>query len=261
MTATRLQWRMTAGLVAFSACALAPANAAELRVVTEYRYPTSYELSTVQRPGGGALVQNNIPVAVPQNFVTREVGVVMSVDATVGELAKLEFVRPTEEQKRLHGNTELMIAAASGDRDDVVRLLARGAAVNAKNRFWATALMGAATGGYDDIVTLLLDHGASTESRTKDGTTALMFAAKNGHWDVVNTILARGADVNTADGQSRTALMYAVYGGHKDVVELLLKHGANPSRPDRHGTTPGMLADARSQDDLVVLLTRSGSGN
>ncbi len=52
---------------------------ATLKVVTEYIYPTSFEIVQQQSQGNSAIVQNSIPVAEPSNFETREVGVILSV--------------------------------------------------------------------------------------------------------------------------------------------------------------------------------------
>ncbi len=54
---------------------------ATLKVVTEYIYPTSFTLENndVGNNGDNTVIQNSIPVAVPENFETREVGVILSV--------------------------------------------------------------------------------------------------------------------------------------------------------------------------------------
>ena len=59
-------------------------------------------------------------------------------------------------QKKTRGNTDLMLAAASGDLKATRQMLARGANANAKNHVGSTALMGAAAGGFNDVVQSLL---------------------------------------------------------------------------------------------------------
>ncbi|MGQ9663018.1 MAG: ankyrin repeat domain-containing protein [Kiritimatiellia bacterium] len=251
-------YSLSSVFVVLSFLRLPPAGAAEIKVVTEYIYPTSYRVVPIMgsTPAGfntiiGAIVE-------PQNFQTREVGVYMSVWATAADLAKNTRGVPGTPQDSPNGNTPLMVATASGDLDATRRLLAKGNAVNARNRFGSTALMGAAAGGYTDIVKLLIRAGADVNARSKNGTSALMFAARNGHLDTVETLLAYGAEVNASDWDGLSPLMYAISRGHADVVRLLLKHGASVNVRDKNGTTPIKLASARQEQGIVLLLTGAG---
>lgn len=236
-------------------------RATELKVTTEYIYPTAYDVRGGQiqtTPNGRAgFVQET--VVVPTAFATREVGVVFSVEATVSGMNRDAMVIGALEPRNKNGNTELMIAATRGNLDEVRNLLVRGALVNVRNNFGSTALMGAAAGGYDEIVQSLILKNARTDTKTRNGSTALMFAAKNGQLRVVDQLLAAGANVNESDGEGITALMYAVQGGYADVVGKLLKSGAKPDHADRHGTTPKALALKNNERDILVILTR-GTG-
>ena len=169
-------------------------HAASVKFVTEYRYPTRYEVTPVTGTRNGQTVILG-GIVTPTDFVTREVGVAMSVAATAVNLARTD-VLPSMEHKRLHGSTDLMIAATSGDLNAVRRLLARGASVNAKNRQWSTALMGACAGGFEDVVRLLLARRAYVNAKSKSGSTPLIFAARNGHASVAGLLLRKGARIN-----------------------------------------------------------------
>lgn len=252
--------RVSGVLIALGLAGLCAAtHAADIKFVTEYRYPTSYEVTpvTVAGPNGSTTISGGI--VVPRDFETREVGVAMSVHATAGDLASHGGILPTFEQKALHGNTDLMLAATSGDAETVRRLIRRRGAVNAKNKYGSTALMGAAAGGFVDVVDALLKGGASTDMRSKNGSTALMFASRNGHRETVEKLLAAGAKVNLWDRNGATALMYAVEGEHARVAALLIQKGADVNKRNLEGTTPLMIASSRKQSDLVVLLTRFGA--
>lgn len=248
-------------LVAGSVCAIVAvaASAAELKITREYRYPTSYTVTPIMGVGSNGLPTIVGGVVEPSAFETREVGVMFSVAATVVDLTKLGNVAMESLQQKKNGNTDLMLAAASGDVDSTKKALSRGAVVNAKNQVGATALMGAATGGFGEIVDLLLESKANVNSRSNNGSTALMFAAKNGHLDIVKKLLDKGADPNLTDQKGLSAMLYAVNSGHKDVVRMLVDKGARPDAGDSNGTTPLKLASAQSKQDIVDLLTKAGA--
>ena len=248
-----------AGL-AFAACSYA----ASIKVVTEYIYPTSYDI----QPG----IQNNAanqfgvgaaapvgPIVTPQDFQTREVGVILNADAEIMNMGAMNRAPDHFAPNGANGNTPLMLAAASGDYDKVLTLVARSASVNAHNRFGSTALMGAAAGGFQDIVRLLLERGADVHTRATSGATALMFAAMNGHTAVVRMLVAKGAKVNETDSSGVTPLMYAVNAGHVDAAKLLIEKGADVNLGTQQGVTPLKLASTRDARDMVVLLTRFGA--
>ena len=71
------------------------------------------------------------------------------------------------------GNTPLHEAAIRGDISEVKALLAKGAEVDAKNKY---------------------------------GETPLDLAIDNGHWDVVKAFLAKGAEVDAKDRDGETPL-------------------------------------------------------
>lgn len=230
----------------------------ELKVATEYRYPTAFQVvlgQVVVGPGGGMIMTE--PFVVPTDFETREVGVVMSATVLIGPIGGVAAV--VNGSEIINGNTPLMISATLGDSRKVNSLLAKGSAVDARNKFGSTALMGAAAGGYEDIVKILIGKKAEVGVQSLNGFTPLMFAAKNGHEGVVRMLLEQGADVNVADGEGFTALMHAAAGGHAEVIELLAAKGADVNRRSPEGLTALKLARTRDEGDIVVLLTKLGA--
>jgi hypothetical protein len=73
-------------------------------------------------------------------------------------------------------------------------------------------------------VTALLDKGADVNARFRYGATALFKAAERGHTEIAKLLLARGADVTVRDTfYSATAMTWALDGGHVEVVRAILE--------------------------------------
>jgi ankyrin repeat protein len=232
-------------------------SAAEIRVTTEYLYPTEYTVTPIVSvsPSGQTLTLGGL--VTPSSFEMREVGALMTVEASVVNLSALNDLAESDYQERRRGNTPLIMAAARGDLSEVVRLVMAGAFVNVRNNMGATALTGAATGGFLDVVDYLLRHSASVNGRASNGATALLYAARNGHVETVQRLLRSGADANAADRNGVTPLMVASYGGFGDVVQALLSAGARVGARDNRGTTAIQLAQHRDHLPIVMLLTQT----
>jgi len=230
-------------------------NAAEMKVVTEYIYPTEYTVTpiTATDSRGNTVIVGGI--VQPGGFQTREVGVSLSVAVEVGWLSGTQGYSVLESEDS--STTELMLAATAGDLKAVQKCLARGDPVNVRNRAGSTALMGAAAGGFVRIASLLLQNGADPNSASLAGFTALMFAARNGHDGVADLLLRSGADPEMCDNEGRTALFYAAEKGHVSVARRLVEAGANPGRKDNSGRTPVMVAEKNGRRDMVILLQPS----
>lgn len=81
--------------------------------------------------------------------------------------------------------------AKTGDLQQLLQLLVRGADVNASNESGVTPLMVAAFHGRLEMVRALTDHGADLNATDHDGFTAVMLAEHGGHEEIVRTLLAR----------------------------------------------------------------------
>lgn len=85
----------------------------------------------------------------------------------------------------------------------------------------------AARKGDVPAVTALLDKGADVNAKFRYGATALFKAAERGHTEVVKLLLARGADVSVKDTfYSATAMTWALNNKHVEVVRALLEKDA-----------------------------------
>ena len=73
-------------------------------------------------------------------------------------------------------------------------------------------------------VTALLDKGADVNAKFRYGATALFKAAERGHTEIVKLLLARGADVTVKDTfYGATAMTWALDGDHVETVRALLE--------------------------------------
>jgi ankyrin repeat protein len=135
-------------------------------------------------------------------------------------------------------------------------------------------LLIAAKSGDIDQIRKLADQDVLVNYTDYEGKTSLHWAARNGHTDVIPQLVQMGADVDASDGMFRrytyekmkknewdeglTPLHMAVMHGHVNAAcELLVAH-ANPNAA-YHGITPLCVASQDGQLDLVKLLVRHGA--
>jgi ankyrin repeat protein len=119
---------------------------------------------------------------------------------------------------------QLYEAARKGDAAEVGALLDKGADVNAKFRYGATALFKAAERGNTDVVKLLIERGADVNVKdTFYGATALSWALQKGHTAVVVAILSKSAE------EAGDVLLTGVSSGNTELVSAALSTGKVPA--------------------------------
>ena len=154
-------------------------------------------------------------------------------------------------------------AAQQGDLKALQPLFAKGAYVDARNRWGATALMFAAEAGQLETVRALVEAGADVNARNQGGNTPLMMAAGGGYMEIAKLLQSRGADVNavTTPGMKSgmTALMYAARAGRIAMIDWLVEHKANLELRTDRGETALLVAAARKQPDAVAKLLALGA--
>jgi ankyrin repeat protein len=103
-------------------------------------------------------------------------------------------------------------------------------------------------------VTSLLDRGADVNAKFRYGATALFKAAERGNVEVAKVLIDRGADVKVKDTfYNATAMTWALNGKHLEVIRLLLQKGSEG------GDDVLMEGTQESNPELVKLALESGS--
>src|SRR5688572_10163678 len=95
-------------------------------------------------------------------------------------------------------------------------------------------------------VTAALDKGADINAKTRYGATALSYAADRGNLELVTLLIARGANVNAQDTfYQMRAIDMAMMNNHPAVVTLLLERGSQGA--------PAVLAQAIQQGKVALV--------
>jgi len=156
---------------------------------------------------------------------------------------------------------------------DIVGLLvARGAEVNAKDRYGFTPLIAATRWGSREaevrrLAEIFIAAGVNLNAKTPgggwgpagdDGLSALSEAAREGFTSVVDLLIRNGADVNLAFADGRTPLYCAAKNGHSDIVALLIAHGVNVNA-EAKGRTALQAARKSGNQNIVNLLMAHGA--
>lgn len=173
-------------------------------------------------------------------------------------------------------------------------LLARGADLNARDKYGETALHWAIELDNEAVVRTLLKSGADPSQKNGYGDTLVEFAidksgvsvirllldaiagappTRNYYSDLLNRaamrvhfppeivtlLLDKGADVNIGMDDGGTPLMGAAYSGTPAGVKKLLDKGAKINATDENGTTALMLAAASNTEAVIRLMLARGA--
>ena len=155
-------------------------------------------------------------------------------------------------------NEQLYEAVRKGDAAEVKALLDKGADVNAKFRYGATALFKAAERGHTEIVKLLIERGADVNVKdTFYGSTAMGWALQKGHTPVVVAILAKSAEeagdvLLTGVGSSNTELVSAGLATGKVPAETLTAALFSAGLDEKKAPIVEMLRKAGAQPPPAV---------
>lgn len=157
------------------------------------------------------------------------------------------------------GKTALMWAAEKGNNQVIKALLSNGADMNAGEKTRKTAMMIAAEMGHFDIVTHLHDHGAKIDAANRYGYTALLWAIHGKKNNVALKLIELGAKVFVSNDKNQTALMLAIQNNMLDVALELINKGADINVKDSNGQTALMLASLKGHKEIVNRLLSQGA--
>jgi ankyrin repeat protein len=194
------------------------------------------------------------------------------------ELMRL-LLRAGADPKRAnrYGVTPLQLAAVNGSVTAATALLEAGADPNVVLPEGETILMTAARTGQPALLRLLVDRGAAVDAREKwYGETALIWAVGENHADAAKVLLERGADVNIRSGPlafprrrtgqsvlslgSWTPLMYAARENALDAGRVLVAAKADLDATDPDGATALEIAIINANYDFAAFLIDAGAG-
>jgi ankyrin repeat protein len=153
----------------------------------------------------------------------------------------------------------LYAAAKDGDKEAVLRVLNKGADVNAKDEEGRTALHATGTYGKVEITQLLLDYGADVNIKDNSGRTPLHQSSSWLSPEVAQLLLEYGADIDARDDEKRTTLHKAAKDRRWALVELLVEKGADIEAKDANNKTALHEACA-GWPEKVQFLLQNGAG-
>jgi ankyrin repeat protein len=168
-----------------------------------------------------------------------------------GHTEIVELLRQHGAKETLHG------AVASGDIDEVKRLLSKGADADAKNE----ALLLALNNNQMDIAEQLVADGANVNAISDRTGKPLLLSV--GRREQIGFLLSKGADIEAKDGNGLTLLyLQACYSNrpdYLDVVKMALDRGANIESRGHSDCTPLNNAIACGRREAAELLLVRGA--
>lgn len=144
---------------------------------------------------------------------------------------------------------ELWRVAESDDVDELTRLFANGAHVNARNKHGMTPLMKAASKGHAQMVRALLERGADPNLTRNDKFTALALAAFFGHTETVKILIAHGARTEVLTRCGASAETWAIRRTFVDAARCLETHAPKPKAPPNPAPVAAAPAEIKTLKD------------
>ncbi len=162
------------------------------------------------------------------------------------------------------GNTPLHYAAEWKLDSSILRLVEKGAKINAVNSNGESALFSAVKGNSPSTINTLVRAGIETDVRSnlaRDhlGNTPLHYAVRWNSLDAAQTLLSMGMEVDAQNLSGKTALSDACRSSKKDMAILLMKNRADINAADATGRTVLMDSISSNNEYMVSLLLSNGA--
>ncbi|MEW6351608.1 MAG: ankyrin repeat domain-containing protein [Thermodesulfobacteriota bacterium] len=156
--------------------------------------------------------------------------------------------------------SDLWVAALTGDTQELQRFIDAGADVNARDGQGWTPLMNAAQKGHVEAVKLLLDKGANPVVERCGRSAAVEADVSGGNPEIVALLVNKGLGaVPNSGAQQRPLLASACNWGRVEVVKLLLAKGADVNETGPGGASPLILACSEGQTEVAKVLLENGA--
>jgi ankyrin repeat protein len=185
---------------------------------------------------------------------------------------KVSLAGPSKEECRIarkavaegDGETDLFLAADSGDASAVQALLQAGVDKEARMKAGGggvevTALCWASIKGHASVAEALVRARADIEAIGGDGMRPLHWAAMYGHASIVEVLAKAGADIEAKDGDGWRPLHWAAMEDHASVAAALVQAGADTEATGKSGETPLDVAVQRGRSSVVKVLAKAGA--
>jgi uncharacterized protein len=161
------------------------------------------------------------------------------------------------------GRTALLLAVDANHVAIAKALLAAGASVNAQAENLDTPWLLAGARGRTEMIAMMLPRTPDLTVRNRFGGDALIPACERAHVEAVPLLLKVGIDVNHVNNLGWTCLLEIVILGdggprHQEVARLVLAAGADPNLADKDGVTPLNHAHSRGQREVATIIKAAG---
>ena len=183
------------------------------------------ETTNYQSPKG-KVIAGIVAVAAAGSLVTAGgVYALSKIDAAglFADLMEEEFM--TEE---VTGETDVMMAASSGDTSSLKNLIEEGADLGALN---------------------------------SNGETALHYAVNNRQVESAKLLLEAGADPNIEDSYAYTPLWITYDNGDEEMAQLLMQYGADPDQEDMYGETVRGIAKEDEDNQFLSIFSKENAND
>uniref|UniRef100_UPI00398E58C9 protein phosphatase 1 regulatory subunit 12A-like isoform X2 n=1 Tax=Pristiophorus japonicus TaxID=55135 RepID=UPI00398E58C9 len=138
-----------------------------------------------------------------------------------------------------------LAACSSGDRDEVEKLLLKGADINYTNVDGLSALHQACIDENLEMVTFLLDHGASVNQPDNEGWTALHAAASCGFTEITEYLIKQRANVAAVNSEGELPIDIAQGEAMEKLLKAVIKKQGIDVEVARKEEEQRMIQDAR----------------
>ncbi|KAJ4191122.1 hypothetical protein NW767_011157 [Fusarium falciforme] len=152
------------------------------------------------------------------------------------------------------GQTPLIQAVKSADRDLVWLLFKKGAQPNTLDNEGKSALHHAIEGGNKDIVWLLVTKRGGVGVQTGVIQSCFDLALEKSEFSIAWLLHEHGANINATDKSEKTALHSACIRGSLPQIRFLLDMGANINSRDAESSTPLHDSVVSGREEVVGLL-------